>query len=298
MEGHLRDYFPWLEEKEVCRRGAAFVGHYRKKLAEDIIAVNLPMQRMDDFVDRNVELNGTDHLFQAVDQGRGVILASAHIGSPSLNLWILGKLFCQIPAARRPRGRACVDEEVWRYPKALAAMKAVAQGYSFDVDFTNASQPKGVVARELADTLLQAGALSTNLDVMNGGRGRAPLPLFDGASVVMSALVGAAKVALRTGCMVVPYLNVRRERGFQVHFERPIGPLPRLGAELSSQSPELKQLVGTLRGIVERWILLYPEQWLYWDRFHRRLVQSPRAAVAGVFDSGRTAHGGVEEGCS
>ena len=128
------------------------------------------------------------------------------------------------------------------------------------------------VATRMHEVLSGKGMVTTNLDVLMGGASEMSLSLFGRARVRLPALVGAAKVALRTGSVVLPWVNLRSGSGFRLRLEEPIGPLPRLGREVGEDHPELTALCERLRYVLEGWITSQPEQWSYWDRFHHRLL--------------------------
>jgi len=46
------------------------------------------------------------------------------------------------------------------------------------------------------------------------------------------------------------------------------------------RNPEFYYLCEKLVSILEGWIRESPEQWMYWDRFHRRVVNRKKQEVA------------------
>jgi len=130
------------------------------------------------------------------------------------------------------------------------------------------------VATQMLETLQLRGVVTTNLDVLHGGTSSRVFDLL-GRRVFLPSLVGAAKVALRTGATVLPFVTARTDEGFRVRLERPFGPVPELGSQLPGDPPELTALCERLRVLLEGWIAELPEQWVYWDRLHKRLAEEP-----------------------
>jgi lauroyl/myristoyl acyltransferase len=109
---------------------------------------------------------------------------------------------------------------------------------------------------------LNAGQIvTTNLDVMSAGASAEVFRLFEKANVLLPAVVGAAKAAKLSRALVLPWSNRRDGHGRLVlRFEQPF--FADEGAAALSQR---------LRDLLENWIVESPEQWIYWDRFEKRL---------------------------
>jgi len=284
VAGHLRRCFPGEGEAAVRARAEAFIYHWSAKFAEDALALNLGgLEQWRRAVNRHVQIRAGYRVRAALDRGRGILLVGSHVGSTSFCTNALLSVFSAIPAERWPVARLCAEPEIEAFPHVKAKVEEVLRDYGGDVGFIYTSWDRQRIARTMTETLDGGGLVSTNLDVLLGGSSSLPFSLFGGrARVYLPALVGAARAALRSGATVLPWVNHRTETGFSIAVERPIGPLPRLGRTIPDDHPELLALCEALRGRLERWITARPEQWVYWDRLHHRLVQEPAPAERGA----------------
>jgi lauroyl/myristoyl acyltransferase len=273
LDGWLRRYLPELGERRVREVVRAFPAHWRSKLAEDCVVMNTDgVPAFVDAIARHVAFEGKEHFHRALEPGTGVLAVGAHVGGVTFGTPALLSLFLDVPRERYRLARLCAEPEVERYPRVIANLEQALRDYGGDVRFVLTRRASKPVATELAAALDAGGFVTTNLDVMMGGSSERAFELFRGARLRLPALVGAAKVALRTGAAILPWVNVRTEGGFLLALEPPIGPVPRLGETVPDGHPELDALCERLRATLERWIVDRPEQWTYWDRFGRRLL--------------------------
>jgi len=276
VEGQLQTFFPHLGGDEAARRARAYVANYVAKLAEDVITVNVvSVPWMLGCFDDLVAFEGRAHFGRAVRAGRGVLAVGAHLGSITFGTAALLSLHLTLAPAERPLTRLTTEPDVDRAPHVRAALGAALGGYGADIALLLTDRPGRDIAHDMAETLGAGGLVTTNLDVLRGGGSRKELRLFGGrARLTLPALVGAAKMALHAGATVLPWVNLRQGEGFRLVVAEPIGPLPRLGAAAEEGHPEVEALCERLREILEGWIAAQPEQWIYWDRLHKRLVEA------------------------
>ncbi len=278
VDGHFARSFPAWSDQERAARVASFLEHWTNKFAEDCIAVNIDgLERFKRWVEQHVTFEGAEHLREALDWGAGVLVVGCHVGSISFCTNALLRLFLDIPREQWPVVRLCAEPEVERFPTVLEHVEAAMRDFGGDVQFILAGDGRGTVATQMLETLRLRGLVTTNLDVVHGGTSARVFELL-GRRVFLPSLVGAAKIGLRTGATVLPFVNVRTDAGFTVRLERPFGPLPELGPQIADDDPELDALCQRLRGLLEGWIAAYPEQWIYWDRLQRRLAEEPDRA--------------------
>ena len=281
VDDHFARSFPGWDAAERAARVASFLDHYSDKLAEDCIAVNIDgLDRFRRWVERHVTFEGAEHLREALDWGAGVLVVGCHVGSITFCTNALLRLFLDIPREQWPVVRMCAEPEVERFPRVLEHVEAAMDDFGGDVEFVLPGGGRGAVAAQMLETLRLRGLVTTNLDVVHGGTSARIFELL-GRRVFLPSLVGAAKIGLRTGATVLPFVNVRTDDGFRVILERPFGPLPELGPDLRDDDPELDALCQRLRGRLECWIAAHPEQWVYWDRLHRRLAEEPDLGALG-----------------
>lgn len=199
-------------------------------------------------LDKRLDLVGLEHLQGALAQGRGAVLATAHLGNLDL--------VAQAALARGVRLTVLVErfqpEKLWRYCMALRT----ARGLSFQ-----AAGPSGVKAALQALRRGEAVAIACDRTV----HGRGVVMDFLGEPAEMP--VGAAELALRTGAALLPAFCVRqgRER-YRVTIEPPIL-MPGDGARPTDD--EVHQATGRVIAGMERYIKAHPEQWMafqpIWD---------------------------------
>jgi len=168
----------------------------------------------------------------------------------------------------------CMDPEATRYARLRQAMTQAWETYQLDARMVLTGREPRAIIQELDEVLEGGGLVTTNLDVMWGGRSRRAFRLFGRVWVRLPALVAAARTALANRAWLLPWVNIRTRRGFILRFEPVIAPMARVPREaLESDHPELIELCERLREVLEAWIVAHPTQWSYWDRFHRRLVE-------------------------
>lgn len=270
VEGHFARCFPHFAPAVRAQRARAFVQHWTSKLAEDCIALNYPsVERYRADVERLVVYEGWEQIFTALSHGRGLLLAGAHLGSVAYcTNALLAPLYTLAPA-RYPKVRFCSEPDVERFPRVLDHLQRALSHYGGDVRFILTKREPRLVAAEMAETLSGGGVVTTNIDVLFGGRSRRVFELFGGrARLYLPALVGAARIALQTGAVVQPWVSYRTARGFRLVLEPPLLPEGR-------GEPALERLCAQLARRLEAWITAAPQQWFYWDRFHRRLAPEP-----------------------
>jgi len=271
--GYLRAYFPEYDEPTVQALSRAFLRAWVNKHADDCYTINMPDVHfaLDAFA-RHVTFE-QPHLFkEAVERGAGVIAPSANVGSISFGTFAMLSRVLDVPVERSPILRICSDPEIEAYPAIPKLIEQSLRDFGRDARIVLTRRDPKAIALEMAETLERGGVLTTNLDVMMGGRDRTPMLMFGSAKVRLPALIGAAKVALRTGATILPWVCMQAGDRFRLRFEEPMGPVPKLGASFPDDHPELVGLTHRLRDVLQGWIRWHPEQWAYWDRFHQRLV--------------------------
>ena len=271
--GHLERYFHDCDGGRPEQRVDAFMSHWAHKFAEDCVCIN--STRIEQFtaaIEKLVSFEGEEHFLRAHETDAGVLAVGSHVGSVSFGTTALLYHFLDLPREEYPKIRLCSEPEVGRYPGVLRLLEEALGDFGGDVRFVFTHRQSKEIAVDLNQVLLENGFVTTNLDVLMGGGSRLEFPLFGQARVLLPALVGAARMALRTGAVVLPWVCFRTPTGYRMVVEPTIGPVPRLGQNVPDDHPEMVTLCEQLRATLERWISAQPEQWVYWDRFHKRLV--------------------------
>jgi lauroyl/myristoyl acyltransferase len=282
VKQYLTAYFPEFDAAERERRANAYLYHFGCKFGEDCIVLNVPnVPAFIRLFNEHMVYRGAHYFREAVYRPGGVVVVGSHVGAVTLGTTGFFNLYFTVPEADYPKSRICAEPEVRRYPKVLTNLEQVIKEYHGDVEFIITHRDSRDIATEFTDVLSDGGLVTTNLDVLLGGSSQQPFSLFDGrARVYLPALMGAAKMALRSGATVLPWTNWRTRAGYRFVLEPPIGPVARLGDEAEEDHPAVLELCEQLRRILEGWIRAAPEQWVYWDRFHRRVI--PREQEEGA----------------
>jgi KDO2-lipid IV(A) lauroyltransferase len=194
---------------------------------------------------RLVRLRGTEHLRAALDQGRGVILLSAHFAATELTGRVLHLEFPSIAALYRPNRNPFVDELLRR-------------GRNRSVDWLI---PKDSM-RQMIRALRQGLPVWYAPDQSHRRRYSALLPFFGEPAMTNTALTQIIRLS---GARVVPYLPRRREDGSGYDVDI----LPAL-EDFPGESPEADAL--RVNRLFEDHIRGAPDQY-YW--VHRRFKGRP-----------------------
>lgn len=180
-------------------------------------------------------------LDRAMAAGRGAIVATAHLGNFELGGRVL--------AARHPLLDVVKPQRNPRFEVELQRLRRRHGISTVPVDGSGRA-----VLRHLAD----GGLVSLFVDQDAGAAG---LPM-DFLGLPASTWPGAARIALRTGCPVVPMAIVREKEGHVLRMAEAI--------EVAPADPDPRRVQALMERIsasVERFIREHPEQW-FW--VHRR----------------------------
>lgn len=179
------------------------------------------------------------YLDEAVASGKGVIVASAHIGSFDLVIQIAmahGIHFTLLTEPLHP-------EKLFKFVADLRS----SQGHR-----AVSSESGGL--RDVVKTLRDGGIVAITCDRTFGGIGEKTL--FMGRETLLP--IGAAELASRTGSVIVPAYNFRTNASgkFAAYFEQPI--YFASGTNHESIEAAHKHLASRM----EDWIRRRPEQWV------------------------------------
>ncbi len=273
VRGYFREYFPEYDARTARLLADRYVHHWCCKQAEDVYAINFPDVHVGlAELDRLVVHEQPQRFTEAIRHGTGVLAVGAHVGALSIGTVALMARLRETTPEERPIIRLCTDPEMESYPSVFEGTEQVLRDFDRDIRFVITRRESRTIATEIAEALDRRAFVTTNLDVLLGGKNQRVFELFGRARVRLPALVGAAKVALRTGATILPWVCTRSDASFRLRLERPIGPVERIGPTIPDDHPALLALTEQLLDIVEAWVRWHPEQWVYWDRLHRRLV--------------------------
>ena len=244
---HVGIAFPELDERDRRSLLQAYARHFGEMLAEVVWLWRASGQD----VLRLCTMSGTEHLWRALDAGQGAVMVTAHCG----NWELLNARLCAGGIPMTVAVRALDD------PRLDRIITTVRTRFGGEV------APRG---EDAGSTLLAAlrrnriVGLLVDQDIRDvpgvfvrffGGQAWTPL--------------GAAALAIRARCPVIPTFTHRRPDGSHHAEVHPPLPVPR-GGELRDRIIELTQAATSL---IERQVRSHPEQWVW---MHRRWRTQPQ----------------------
>ncbi len=188
-----------------------------------------------------VELIGVEHLDQAREKGKGVLVVSGHIGNWELGAAVVAALGYPIHAVFYPQPHPGTDK-IFRRLRAK----------------------EGIHSYPLAHALWPiTRALARNELVCVAGdrlfRGQAMTAEYFGRPATVPA--GPARLAARTGTPVVPSVMLRKRRGlFSLQFGPPIWP------DHGDEESKAREIVKHYLSFLEKHVMEEPEQWCNFGR--------------------------------
>lgn len=238
----LQMIFPEKNEKEINKIIKKMFYHMGLTTAETYFGDK-------DKLFRNCEVKGWDNLDEAVKMGKGVILATGHIGNWELAGKYIAAHYDMAVVGKRQRNRYFDD-----YTNALRLKDNVIV-----INKKNALRP---ILKMLGD-----GFIVSLLMDQNAGKNGI---LTDFLGHDASTFVGAAKIAVKTGCPIVPAYAIRKDDGTHLFiFEELI--LPK-GYENNLE--EITKFTEMISKKIEKYIYQYPHLW-FW--VHKRWKGSKKA---------------------
>jgi len=245
-EINLRIAFPELDEDERDRIKRNVFRNLGRLLGE--------ISQFPRFNRSNIEpivaYEGLENYLDAVNQGRGVILLTGHIGA-----WELSVFGHSIYGYSMSFLKRNVDNPL---------VEALAESYRSR--FGNRGIDKRNSVREILKTLKSGGVVGILAD-LNASREEGVFVDFFGLRACTTA--GVATMALRTGAIVLPGYLIWDEaaRIHRLHFERPIETID-TGNQKEDVVANTQRYVTALESIIRR----HPDQWLW---IHRRWRTRP-----------------------
>jgi len=190
-----------------------------------------------------VDIDGVEHLDQALAGGHGAILASAHLGSISLVGQIVPMLGYPLTGLLEP-----IEP-----PELYAFITAQRQTFGARLLPVGPSAVRELIAALRRNEVV---GLVTDRDVTGSG----PSVALFGAPT--SFPDGAAAIALRTGAPILPAVAMLRPDGRFVAVIEPPLPLPASG----DRHQDVLALTQAVAGRLEYHIASHPEQWTVFQK--------------------------------
>lgn len=191
-------------------------------------------------INGKVKIEGMQHLTRAVDEGKGVIIATAHLGN--------FEFAAHVVAAQGFEMKILVEayDDSNPFLRKLAGLRRGKGIKILPVDM------RGM--KECLRTLLRGGTVTIVCDRDMQGTG-IKTPFFGRET---SFPVGVVDLALRTGAAVVPIFSLRGSNNTTSIFIEP----PLKLSEIEDPDQALKANLGCLVAVLEKYIRRCPEQWV------------------------------------
>ena len=197
-----------------------------------------------------LEIEGIEHLEQALAEGKGVVVFTGHFGNWELMGAVVASLGYPVDAVARKQNSSGADE----------FMAEVRRQYGLRI------HERGFSLRAAFRALKQGRMLALLADQDARGRGW----FVDFFNQPSSTFSGPVQLAQRLGAPIVPAFFVRTDRpGYRLVFCPPRQVAP--DASIEEMQNQLQELTTTLEDTIRQ----YPEQW-FW--IHRRWKTKPPSA--------------------
>lgn len=190
------------------------------------------------YFDQTITIHGEHYFHEALARGKGVIIATAHLGNPELTVqvaagWVRLTILAE-PLRSAPLFRLMTQ---LRESQGLSTLPATAAGL-----------------KTLVRRLRQGEVVAVACDRDLQGKG---IPVeFLGRETLLPT--GAIDLALMTEAALLPTFNVRREgEHFSIYVEPPLN-LRRNG----SRQESVAENVRSMASVLERYIRWHPDQWV------------------------------------
>lgn len=229
------------EKKKIAR--AAF-GHFGLMIFDTIKFAQLKETKRSSLL----QIEGMENLHQALAEGKGILIFSAHLGNWEIASWPIASLV-PLHVVVRPLDNPGLDEEWQRLRKKFGA-KVIS---------------KFQAARPIMEALKANEAVATLID-QNVLRSQAVFVDFFGRLAATTPAV--AIFHRRTGAPIVPiFCLITPDKKYRLKIYRPLS----FPSSLSPESEYLLQITQILTKIIEQEIRQTPEQWLWiHDRWRTR----------------------------
>jgi Kdo2-lipid IVA lauroyltransferase/acyltransferase len=208
----------------------------------------------------SVEFEGSERVWQALEQGRGVLFITGHFGFWEMQALAHSLRFPPVSVVVR-----ALDN-----PKLNAWIEALRTVTGNSVIYRKGSLRR--ILRALSDN--QAVAILIDQHIQSADA--VVIDFFDRPAATTSAV---AALALRTGAPIIPVFAVRLADGrYRLIYEPPIEPPP-------ADSPDaVRELTQRCSDVLEMYVRRHPSLWLW---MHRRWRDLPkRDEVPGMFPAG------------
>jgi KDO2-lipid IV(A) lauroyltransferase len=208
-----------------------------------------------------IVVQGEEHLRDAAASGRGVILATGHLGHWELLAVVSGRLGYPFTVIARPLDNPFLEAR-------LLEQRSVSGNRVLD---------KHGAFPEARRILLGGGIIGTLFD-QRPKRGGIPVPFFGADAYVTD---GLARLVLDSDAVVLPCFGVFETDGTaRVTVGSPM-PIVKTGDRMA----DAVRVSADCTAIIEQWVRRYPDQWLWTHR--RWATPKPGAPRLAPLEDGR-----------
>ena len=224
---------------------------FRHLVMSAVEVLHLPREARRRGMSGIVQVSGREHFDAAIARGRGVILATAHLGNWEVMGALCGEFGVTFTTVYRPLDNPLLDRWV-RATRAAAGQAMV---------------PKRGALRPLLRALRERGMVVLLVD--QDARSHGVFAPFFGAPA--STIPTPAELALRTGATILTAASVRTGPGFRyaTWFDGPVEV-----QDTGDHAADVLRVTSEINARIESAIRRAPEQWL-WS--HRRWKTQPTA---------------------
>ena len=243
-----------VDESDRQRIASEVYGHWVRTLMADIPHLLRTVRR--DNWSSFVDVTALEPLQRLHAEGRGVILVSGHLGNPEFGGWLGALVGLPIYSVANLQDN----------PRVNRLLEALRTSSGQRILYKQGALRKG---REV----LERGEIVAVLADLSDLRGGLAVDFFGREA---STMIGPAVLSIRSGAPILPVAVVRDGHGphYHVAYSEPIRPVP--GAPLRA---EIHRITQAYTSALERFIRLWPEQWVW---FHRRWKES-RVLISPTF---------------
>ncbi len=238
LRANLRHVMRGASQAEIDRTARQTLRNHLKNYFDFFRATRLSAEQIKGMV----EVQGLEHLQEALQKGKGVIFVSAHFG----NIDIVGQTFIVYGYKVTIPAEHIKPEILFQNIVAVRGAKGIK---IIPVDGPMLPLVRGLKRNEVI-------GLAGDLDATKTGG----LYEFFGAPAQLPT--GHVQIALKTGAPILPAFCVRKpDNSFVAYAEPAIHLLP-TGDEQADVRAGMEQFIK----VMEKWIGQHPEQWVF---FHR-----------------------------
>ena len=205
-----------------------------------------------DFVKNKVQTENLEYLDKALEQGKGAVLVTAHIGNWEMGAITLSLLGYPVNAIALPHKEKAVND-LFNKHRSEKGIKII---------------PSNLAARKCLEALKRNEiiAILGERDFTDLGQ---PLDFFGKKTIIPR---GAAVFSCKTGAPIIPVFLLRKDeecgnslKGFVLSMCEPI--YPQVASSKTEKNEFIKNLMKKYLNVIEAKIRQNPEQWIMFREF-------------------------------